>query len=429
MNSTFILKKPLTVLSNKFRMLIFRILGLIYISIIAAPNILLYFGLSTSLAFGTILVCCISILCIFLIKKAPTTAILGKINKSTSITIITLTILIHFSLASLSQKTDIQRFSISLIFLIILLMAASDIAYISDISDIISKKAIEKSALVVFTTMGVAMFIALIGVSPTGKNATAKAIFPFVEPSHFGIIFLPFLISFSVIASRNIKFIILIISLIISIYIQSFVMLIGVTIAIVICLNTKLIAMLLFAMTVIAININLDISYFVERINISATSNNLSALVFLQGWQLIWKSLIETMGLGLGFQQMGFNEIENPASIRIYELLGKTQNIKDGGFLISKIISEFGIIGLISVFLCLKFIFIAFFQLREIAQNRNEKLFIIVLSYSYIVSFSVELFIRGSGYFTPSTLMTAAAAIYIHRQKLSSLKMERKCQS
>lgn len=424
MNSTFLLKKPLTELSSKARMLICRILGLIYIAIIATPNILFYFGLSTSFALGTIFICCISISCIFLLKKSSPTSILWKINRSTSIVIITSTILIHFIFASLIQKTDIERFSLSIIFLILFIMAASDIAYILEI---LSIKAIKKSALVVFAGMGIAMLVSITGFSPSGKNATAKAIFPFVEPSHFAIFFLPLLISISVISSKSIKLIIIIVSLIISIYIQSFAMLIGVFITTVICINIKFTITLLFAISAIALN--LDISYFSERIDISINSNNLSALVLLQGWQLIWKSLIETTGLGLGFQQMGLNEIESPASMRIYELLGKPQNIKDGGFLLSKIISEFGIIGIIGVLIYLKFLYEIFLRLRQIAQSKNNELFTIVVSYSYIVSFSVELFIRGSGYFTPSTLITAAAVIYIHRMKLSSLKKEDKCHS
>ncbi|MFT8211578.1 MAG: hypothetical protein ACMZI0_15200 [Symbiopectobacterium sp.] len=55
-------------------------------------------------------------------------------------------------------------------------------------------------------------------------------------------------------------------------------------------------------------------------------------------------ALFDTYGLGLGFQMAGTNGV-GEYGYKIYVLSGMDLNRFDGGFLASKIVSEFGVIG------------------------------------------------------------------------------------
>jgi hypothetical protein len=49
-----------------------------------------------------------------------------------------------------------------------------------------------------------------------------------------------------------------------------------------------------------------DLTYFTDRLALSHSSSNLSALVYLQGVELIEEALETTRAWGIGFQQLGF---------------------------------------------------------------------------------------------------------------------------
>jgi hypothetical protein len=77
----------------------------------------------------------------------------------------------------------------------------------------------------------------------------------------------------------------------------------------------------------------------------SSEVENISSLVYLQGWQDAWSNLQRTNGIGLGFNMMGCNPIPD---VPAREILSRAQldlNAEDGSFLFSKIISEAGVFG------------------------------------------------------------------------------------
>lgn len=77
----------------------------------------------------------------------------------------------------------------------------------------------------------------------------------------------------------------------------------------------------------------------------SSEVENVSSLVYLQGWQDAWSNLQRTNGLGLGFNMMGCNPIPDVPAREILSRIGLELNAEDGSFLFSKIISEAGVFG------------------------------------------------------------------------------------
>ena len=84
-------------------------------------------------------------------------------------------------------------------------------------------------------------------------------------------------------------------------------------------------------------------------------------------------------------------------------------NLYDGGFLLSKIITEFGIIGIIFSFVILVYIFLSFLRLRFIITKTALNIFKFtpreILMNAVIYSFIIELLFRGYGYFSTGFIM------------------------
>jgi len=155
----------------------------------------------------------------------------------------------------------------------------------------------------------------------------------------------------------------------------------------------------------------LSISYFSERL-VFEGSNNLTVLVFLQGWAIAHKSLVLTDGAGIGFQMLGLKSEYFPAiSHEIFQITGKYFNIYDGGFLAAKVVSELGLIG---VFISITY---AIFAIRLmlstfiisknvcVCKPRRDIEAKLILLNSLLFGFLVEYFFRGYGYFSPTLLL------------------------
>ena len=83
-------------------------------------------------------------------------------------------------------------------------------------------------------------------------------------------------------------------------------------------------------------------------------TNNISSLVYMQGWDDAITNIIRTNGIGLGFNMMGCDPLPlvgyRDTLINLDpELVGL--NAQDGSFLVSKFISEFGVIGILIIIL------------------------------------------------------------------------------
>lgn len=170
--------------------------------------------------------------------------------------------------------------------------------------------------------------------------------------------------------------------------------------------------------------------YFKSRLTLDGL-DNLTTLVFLQGWSLAYLNFFETNGFGLGFQMLSSNGTVYPYFTNIiYDLTGGSLNVADGGFLAAKIIAEFGMLGVMVVifYLCYlsRFILRAnidlnkmlFLKSKNLACHLKKRL----LFSAFFFGFFIEFFFRGYGYFSPSLFMLVVAYVAL----LKSSKMEKK---
>lgn len=151
-------------------------------------------------------------------------------------------------------------------------------------------------------------------------------------------------------------------------------------------------------------------------------SYNLSSLVWLNGWSQAWNTLIQTKGLGLGFNQMGCNNFEE---IGAYSILiqnitqGIVLNSQDGSTLAAKIISEYGVFGIILIAI------LTFKSMKVISMlfKSSKRSNIDYINLIGSISILTILFIRGpGGYFQIPVLLAMAMLIYKDRHEFNSNK-------
>jgi hypothetical protein len=160
----------------------------------------------------------------------------------------------------------------------------------------------------------------------------------------------------------------------------------------------------------------LDITYYSDRLNFSADSSNLSTLAFMQGWQNAYLNFRETNGLGVGFQQFGIAGSIGDFSEKIASLMGNYMNLLDGGTTGSKLVGEFGVMGLLILIAYVTVVvravrFIRRSQFQALADRDPRRIFFSAL----VVTYSFELFIRGIGYFSPGGLLMLTALLALRR--------------
>jgi hypothetical protein len=146
----------------------------------------------------------------------------------------------------------------------------------------------------------------------------------------------------------------------------------------------------------------------VVGIGASDQTDNLSSLVYVQGWEDAWANLIRTRGRGLGVNMMGCSPLPDvPARELMSAFFASGLNAEDGSFTFSKIVSETGLVG------------IAFYGAIIWAWVRQEKKLIldghsvhraaVAARSALIFCFVASSFIRGLGYFSGGLLLWVAA--------------------
>lgn len=309
----------------------------------------------------------------------------------------------------------------SLFFLLLYLIAASQIG-----DFIIGNSTKIESIFIKITSIMIAFgcFSLLFRFDFLGYEQYSKSIFTFYEPSHFALVLSPFFIVTITVLKPKYKFFYILSTIILSIMLPSLILILILLIAIVV--NTKKIKLFLLYFTPIFVGGYIflatggDSDYFTSRLNISSTSSNLSALVYAQGWLDAYNSLIETNYLGLGFQQAGTNSA-SWLNNRIYELSGMYMNRNDGSFTASKIVSEFGVVGLFLVLLLTFLIakaFVFLFKVSSYCETNKVKM----IASIFLVNYLVELYFRSAGYFTLGTLFMLTGMYLLYFKKLIYVK-------
>ncbi len=372
-------------------------------SALVMPSLLYGTGLSTSLASGTIFTA--------LLALAVADSRSGKLANVTRSLIFTpvflLLISAHFAVVSLIVDVDYIRAVSSVLAFGILIVGAGAIADVFEATDPLRLHYRIRWFFLAMLALGL---WGVIGeMQPYERSA--KPVFPFKEPSHFALMFVPILLFVCATAFRYERLLFLILGFALGFLLENFTLVIGCfLVSIITCRPGQL-----FILGVIVVPAALlrDLNYYLDRAMVSDDSQNLSALVYRQGWQLMAESWNTSTGLGRGFQQLGLHNVEVPAMITIAAIEGvetADRNLLDGGFILSKFIGEFGVFGVAFVVIFLGMairgaILIRRISLGEWSFYEPHKVF----AASVIVSYGLDLFVRGTGYFSPTGLLLLSA--------------------
>ena len=264
------------------------------------------------------------------------------------------------------------------------------------------------------------------------------SIFPFVEPSHFALVY--GMIGIPLIIDRSVKVNIFVIANF-SFFSMNFP---SITLTLFTLLTLVLFIMkdgnkfkkvlyisIFLLITLFFYQSNLDISYFESRLGTGSFKSedvfNWTQMVYFQGWELMKVNLISTNFFGLGYQMLGSAQtVTGDITAIIYGLKGEFgKNITDGSFIMSKLVSEFGIIGIFITLIYIKFIFNFFLNLNKkcleiIIENDlikkeliKKDIFCSIIILSYLINF----IFRGINYFTPQAILLVAAIIFVTKNK------------
>lgn len=255
------------------------------------------------------------------------------------------------------------------------------------------------------------VFADALGWRPITDARFNRPLFVFAEPSHFALVLAPFLlwvvVSYQSIAARVAIFAL---AFLVLLLVKNMTLFLLVGLASLVVLPARALLLSLCGLLLIIAS---DTDYFLPRLDLTAASSNLSALVWLQGWQEAMIGVRETLGIGLGFQQLGVDGAKGAISHQIAALLWNgfgtrngTLNLLDGGTLGAKLVGEFGILGIALVALCSYAIVGGIRNLRKIAANGVAEAAATTFFYCCMVSLSLALFVRGTGYFAPSVLLS-----------------------
>jgi len=115
---------------------------------------------------------------------------------------------------------------------------------------------------------------------------------------------------------------------------------------------------------------------------------NLSSKVYIYGYAAGFFNLIETNFIGLGFNAMGCIDISSIDGMFNFFLLN---HYDDGSFLASKVVSEFGLIGIVMLILL-------FTKILIVSYKGSEKH--VPISHIFSLTFICILFIRSPSYYS-----------------------------
>ncbi|SMY35616.1 hypothetical protein PMAL9190_01985 [Photobacterium malacitanum] len=264
----------------------------------------------------------------------------------------------------------------------------------------LSQDDLKKVIILLFYTFLFLGYFSLLNINIGPYTFMEKPVFPFKEQSHFALIIGPFLITYTYISSNKKVLFSIIATSLLALLFPNLTLLLFCSISLFVYFfknisGIKTLLYFLCGLIIISIFLNaiFNIEYFSSRLSMS--NENLTTLVFIQGWEFITYYLLKTNFLGVGFQSLGESYLDVPEiSYLISKIYGDFFNISDGGFLASKTISELGLVGICYSISYLFFIFKLI--LNGFRYKGNESIGAII-----IFSFLVEMFFRGYGYFSP----------------------------
>lgn len=123
--------------------------------------------------------------------------------------------------------------------------------------------------------------------------------------------------------------------------------------------------------------------------------SNLSSLVYVNGWQQLFKYFENTYGLGLGLNAMGCTPIADTDVTSILKIMNLgEQNSNDGSFIFSKIVSELGVVGI--------FIFtsLSIYSIKKLFYLTSKNSDLTIISVCWLAVVAPGGIIRSTSYFS-----------------------------
>jgi hypothetical protein len=382
-----------------------RKLALLLLTIQLLPSLLLYFDLDTSMALGTALAALLIIL-VFTFSRAVDSRcyamsfgrlMLAPFAISAACV---LWIIPHAALADHFLPIDFLRLLKTLPLLFLLL--SSSIAFGEMLFDSDNER-LDRALRVSFWVLCLAVLFRIVGLQPATAGNFPKSTFPFTETSHFALAFAPIFLYRCAMAAKSRRLWWLVSGFVVALGLQSVTLLFGCLLAAFICRRLLLVS--LFGTVFVLAAVPFGLEYFTARLDLSDSASNLSSLVYIQGWQMLKESLANSIGWGVGFEQMGVHGTLVSASDALISLSGAPTNILDGSFVFAKLGSELGLFG---ISLTMVFLIATIRSLRALRNSRERAA--ITFARCVLVAFTVDMFLRGTAYFASSTLLATACA-------------------
>jgi hypothetical protein len=324
----------------------------------------------------------------------------------------------HLVLASATQPMAWGRALASLAFLFFLLLGSSSFAtLLARIPEARFHRAMRRLGWF----MLVVALLGLVGFAPptlTGEP-WSRPYFPFTEPAGFALPVAPVLMYLCVMAKGSQRTWMLVVAVLGMALITTLTL--AVAVALIAAVSLRKWQLIVFALLMGAALTQVDLSYYTERLDfLSEDNDNLSNLVYVQGWQLLFEGLQRSHWLGQGFQQLGMHGTDVDAAAIINAMMqGEDLNLLDGGFLLPKIGAEFGIFGLVAVALVTWRSFRSLLVLRRVAAGKLRLPAVVVFAHVILVALLLRLYVRSGGYFNGEMILTLAALWILARQRRS----------
>lgn len=282
----------------------------------------------------------------------------------------------------------------SLVMVAIVLLAAACVRY-----RLVRHSSDEVHRILVWTGVMMTLLAArsLVG-SPVFPPVThPRPVVVFIEPSHFALSFIPFVGYMIVQARGRARVALAVAAVALGLVLGSTTLLAGLVMMLVTCLPWWQSAAFAVVAAAVGVGVGFDASFIVNRIVFSDDVRNLSNLVLLQGWERAWLTLVETHGLGVGFQQFGVWGPIGEIQELIAAITGDYLNLNDGGTTASKLVGEFGVVGVGVVAAFLAWWWRLSASMRQALRGRREPS-LNVFAAVCVIAIAVELFVRGVGY-------------------------------
>ena len=379
--------------------------------IVLLPATVFYMDIASSLALGASISAVVLCITALSYRSEPNTLA----RQGALVVTLCLCLVTHVIVAGLYLPVDFGRALSSLIPLGLLLLSGCGLARILATSRPETIDRVLKRLLALLILLAILSALGISFPALGGGRPYTKPVFPFTEPSHFALYFTPLLMYACVTSTGPRRLATLAVGLGVALLLQNLTLIVGLCLAGSVSLRRWVFPLIIAVIGFVAMQ--LDFSYYAERLDFSGEVQNLSNLVYVQGWQLMSESLTRSAGWGLGFQQLGIQGTSTPASDIIYALTGEFVNILDGGFTLSKVVSEFGIFGLGLIAIYLVAAWNAWRSLRLASRRPGSLHALDVFACSVIVGYIVELLIRGTGYFSGTAILLTAALWLRHSRR------------